>query len=81
MTTMFLDESTGKVLVLVVLAAVSLTLIAGSRHQPFPEISGRFGWVMLSLTGLLALGESAPRPMSLTLLLSLIHISEPTRPC
>ena len=72
MTTMFLDESTGKVLVLVVLAAVSLTLIAGSRHQPFPEISGRFGWVMLSLTGLLTLGESAPRPMSLTLLLVVV---------
>ena len=72
MTTMFLDESTGKVLVLVVLAAVSLTLIAGSRHQPFPEISGRFGWVMLSLTGLLALGETAPRPMSLTLLLVVV---------
>lgn len=69
MSTMFLDDASAKALVLLVLAAVSISLIAGSRHQPFPEISGRFGWVLLSLTGLLALGETAPRPMSLTLLL------------
>ena len=69
MSTMFLDDTSAKALVLLVLAAVSISLIAGSRHQPFPEISGRFGWVLLSLTGLLALGETAPRPMSLTLLL------------
>ena len=69
MSTMFLDDGSAKALVLIVLATISISLIAGSRHQPFPEISGRFGWVLLSLTGLLALGETAPRPMSLTLLL------------
>ena len=72
MSTMFLDESSGKALVLLVLAVVSVSLIAGSRHQPFPEISGRFGWVLISLTGMLALGETAPRPMSLTLLLVVV---------
>jgi len=72
MSTMFLDESAGKALVLLVLAVVSVSLIAGSRHQPFPEISGRFGWLLISLTGILALGETAPRPMSLTLLLVVV---------
>ena len=69
MATMFLDESSGKVLALAVLTVVSMSLIVGSRHQPFPEISGKFGWTLASLTGLLALGETAPRPMSLTMLL------------
>ena len=72
MSTMFLDDSSAKAIVLLVLAVVSVSLIAGSRHQPFPEISGRFGWVLISLTGMLALGETAPRPMSLTLLLVVV---------
>ena len=69
MATMFLDESSGKLIALAVLTVVSTALIAGSRHQPFPEISGKFGWTLASLTGLLALGETAPRPMSLTMML------------
>ena len=77
MSTMFLDESSGKALVLLVLAVVSVSLIAGSKHQPFPEISGRFGWVLISLTGMLALGETAPRPMSLTPV-SYTHLTLPT---
>ena len=69
MATMFLDESSGKLIALAVLTVVSTALIVGSRHQPFPEISGKFGWTLASLTGLLALGETAPRPMSLTMML------------
>ena len=46
MDTMFLDETSGKWLALAVLTVVSVSLVAGSRHQPFPEISGRFGWVL-----------------------------------
>lgn len=68
---MFIDEATGKLLVLVALFTVSLSLVLGSRHQPFPEISGRFGWLLLVTAGLVALGESAPRPMPLTTMLTL----------
>ena len=75
MATMFLDESSGKVLAVAVLAVVSVALIAGSRHQPFPEISGRFGWVLASIAGLLALSETAPRPMSLTTLLVAVLVT------
>jgi hypothetical protein len=66
----FLDETTGKWLVLAAMFTVSLALILGSRHQPFPEISGRFGWLLLSFSFLLAVGEQAPRPMSLVFLLT-----------
>jgi hypothetical protein len=65
----FLDETTGKWLVLGVMVTVSVALLVGSRQQPFPEISGRFGWVLLSVSLLLAVGEQAPRPMSLSFLL------------
>ena len=75
MATLFLDESSGKAIAVAVVAIVSLALIVGSRHQPFPEISGRFGWVMASIAGLLALGESAPRPMSLTALLTVVLVA------
>mgnify|MGYP001231187507 FL=1 len=60
MATMFLDETSGKWIALAVLTVVSVALIAGSRHQPFPEISGRFGWVLATITGLLAWSEAAP---------------------
>ena len=68
---MFIDEATGKLLVLVTLFLVSASLVFGSRHQPFPEISGRFGWLLLITAGLVALGESAPRPMPLVTMLTL----------
>ena len=74
MDAMFLDETTGKWLVIAVLTTVSVALIGGSRHQPFPEISGRFGWTLATITGLLALGETAPRPMSLTLMLVVVLV-------
>jgi hypothetical protein len=54
MSTMFIDDSTAKALVLLAMAIVSVALVRGSRHQPFPEISGRFGWFLLSMTCLLS---------------------------
>jgi hypothetical protein len=69
---MFLDESTAKVLVLLVMFVLSAALLVGSRHQPFPEISGRFGWFLLTVSALLAVGEQAPRPVTLTTLLTLV---------
>ena len=69
---MMLDASTGKVLVMVVVAALSVSTVLGSRHQPFPAISGRFGWLLCALTTLLLLSEQAPRPMSLTAMLVLV---------
>jgi len=67
-----LDETTGKWLVLAGMMTVSVALLVGSRHQPFPEISRRFGWVLFSVTSLLAVGEQAPRPMSLSFLLMFV---------
>ena len=62
---MYIDETIGKTMVLLSLVVVSLVLLIGSRHQPFPEISRRFGWFLFTLSCVLALGEQAPRPMSL----------------
>jgi hypothetical protein len=67
---MFIDEATAKTLVLLSVFLVSCALLIGSRNQPFPEISGRFGWSLLTISALLALGEQAPRPMPLTSLLT-----------
>ena len=66
---MLIDEAMGKTLVLLLMTVLSASLVIGSRHQPFPEISGRFGWLLASITGLLWMGEQAPRPMSIDALL------------
>ena len=43
------------------LGGSSALLLWMSYAQPFPEISGRWAWIMLSLTGLLAMAMSSPR--------------------
>ncbi len=43
------------------LGGTSALLLWMSYAQPFPEISGRWAWTMLSLTGLLAMAMSSPR--------------------
>jgi MFS family permease len=43
------------------LGGSSALLLWMSYAQPFPEISGRWAWVMLSLAGLLAMAMSSPR--------------------
>ena len=35
-----------------------------SRAQPFPEIGGRWAWVMLSIAGILAISVTSPREMN-----------------
>ncbi len=42
-------------------AGLGLTVLYYSRHQPFPEISGRFALVLLVTGGLLWLSTTAPR--------------------
>ena len=70
-TTMLLDENTGKWLVYLLLIVISVSMLLGSKNQPFPEISRRFGWVLTTLTALVFIGEQAPRPVSLDVLLML----------
>lgn len=71
---MIIDAAVGKILVFLSMGVVSASLLVGSRHQPFPEISRRFGWLLASITALSLLGESAPRPMELNILLSLVLV-------
>ena len=71
---MIIDAAVGKILVFLSMGVVSVSLLAGSRHQPFPEISRRFGWLLASITALSLLGESAPRPMELNILLSIVLV-------
>ena len=46
------------------LGGTSIMLLWMSRAQPFPEIGGRWGWVMLSITGILAISVTSPREMN-----------------
>ncbi|MDP6906614.1 MAG: hypothetical protein QF440_04280 [Candidatus Thalassarchaeaceae archaeon] len=43
------------------LATTSSTLLWMSRDQPFPEISARWGWIILLISGILAIATQSPR--------------------
>ena len=45
-------------------ATVGFLLVVGSKSQPFPQPSRRFGMVILSLTFLVAVGQMAPKPVT-----------------
>ena len=47
-------------------AVVGLLLFIGSRSQPFPQPSRRFGLFILSLASLAAVGQMAPNPVTVT---------------
>ena len=49
---------------IVVFAVVGVACLWYSRHQPFPEISGRFSVLLLSISVLLWLSSTAPRGTS-----------------
>ena len=46
------------------LGGTSVMLLWMSRAQPFPEIGGRWAWMMLGLTGILAIAMNSPRAMN-----------------
>ena len=45
-------------------AAVGFLLVVGSKSQPFPQPSRRFGMLILSLTFLVVVGQMAPKPVT-----------------
>ena len=49
---------------IIVFAIVGLACLWYSRHQPFPEISGRFSALLLTISVLLWLSSTAPRSTS-----------------
>ena len=46
------------------LGGTSAMLLWMSRAQPFPEIGSRWAWLMLGLTGILAIAMNSPRSMN-----------------
>lgn len=60
------ESSTLQWLFILFEALIGIMLIVGSRSQPFPQPSHRFGTLVLSVAGIFALGQFAPAPVSLT---------------
>ena len=46
------------------LGGTSAMLLWMSRAQPFPEIGSRWAWLMLGITGILAIAMNSPRAMN-----------------
>ena len=46
------------------LGGTSAMLLWMSRAQPFPEIGGRWAWLMLIIAGILAISMNSPRVMN-----------------
>ena len=47
-------------------AVIGLLLFIGSKSQPFPQPSRRFGLFILSLASMAAVGQMAPNPVTVT---------------
>ena len=71
---MIITESTAVWLLLVFDAVIGMVLIFGAKSQPFPTPAKRFGTLILIITGLLLLGQSAPNPTSLEAHLGIISV-------
>ena len=71
---MIITESTAVWMLLVFDAVIGVVLILGSKSQPFPTPAKRFGTLILTITGLLLLGQSAPNPTSLEAHLGILSV-------
>lgn len=71
---MIITESIAVWLLLVFDAVIGMVLIFGAKSQPFPTPAKRFGTLILIITGLLLLGQSAPNPTSLEAHLGIISV-------
>ena len=71
---MIIAESTAVWMLLVFDVIIGIVLIFGAKSQPFPTPAKRFGKLILVLTGLLLLGQSAPNPTSLEAHLGIISV-------
>ena len=71
---MIITESIAVWLLLVFDAVIGMILIFGAKSQPFPTPAKRFGTLILIITGLLLLGQSAPNPTSLEAHLGIISV-------
>ena len=71
---MILEDSTVVWLLIGFELVISIILILGSKSQPFPTPSRRFGWFILMVGGLLLLGQSAPNPTSLEAHLTILSV-------
>ena len=63
---MIFEEETLVWIVLIFELVIALVLIFGAKSQPFPRPARRFGNVLLTVSCLLLLGQSAPNPASLS---------------
>ena len=71
---MIIAESTAVWMLLVFDVIIGIVLIFGAKSQPFPTPAKRFGKLILILTGLLLLGQSAPNPTSLEAHLGILSV-------
>jgi len=71
---MIIDESTAVWMLLVFDTIIGMVLIFGAKSQPFPTPAKRFGTLILIMTGLLLLGQSAPNPTSLEAHLGILSV-------
>ncbi len=71
---MIITESTAVWMLLVFDAVIGMVLILGSKSQPFPTPAKRFGTLILIITGLLLMGQSAPNPTSLEAHLGILSV-------
>ena len=71
---MIIAESTVVWMLLVFDAVIGVALVFGAKSQPFPTPAKRFGTLILIITGLLLLGQSAPNPTSLEAHLGILSV-------